>query len=204
MFHVKHHDLAPAAPLAAEYHRHLDDVQMAALGRFSDWLVEEALPAGGIGPNEIPNLVDRHVLDSLTYLQPLIDLEVTSLLDVGSGVGLPGIPLAIALPATDVVLLDRSGRRRRLAQRAVRVLGLDNVTVRQQDIATVEPGWSVVTARASLPASRLLPHLQRLAPRVGVVSGSVQTDLVVQGYRTQKIDSRYLDSARWLLIMEGS
>jgi 16S rRNA (guanine527-N7)-methyltransferase len=204
MFHVKHHDLSSAAGLAAEFGRALDAGQIAVMARFTDWLLAEALPAGGIGPNEAGSVVDRHVLDALTYLDPLTGRSVPALLDIGSGAGLPGIPLAITLPDTAVVLLDRAGRRCQLARRAVRVLGLENVEIVQGDVRDVAPEWSVVTARAALPAATLLPHLRRIAPQVGIVGGSALEPVAADGYRTRKIISRYLESPRWLLIMEES
>ncbi len=204
MFHVKHLDLGAVADMAADFGRILDPDQVDLMTRFADWLTDEALPAGGIGPNEAASLLDRHLLDSITYLEPIKGLAVPSLLDIGSGAGLPGIPLAITLPETHVLLLDRSGRRCQLAERAVRILGLDNVEIVQGDVRDAVSGWSVVTARASLPAPALLPHLRRIAPTVGIVGGSTREPVSVVGYSTREIASRYLESPRWLLIMEES
>ena len=204
MFHVKHLDVGAVSGLAAGFGRILDPHQVELMVRFADWLTNEALPAGGIGPNEADSLVDRHLLDSLAYLEPIKGLAVPSLLDVGSGAGLPGIPLAITLPDTHVALLDRSGRRCQLAQRAVRILGIDNVEVVQGDVRDAVSGWSVVTARASLPPAALLPHLRRIAPTMAIVGGSTRDPVSATGYSTREIASRYLESPRWLLIMEES
>jgi 16S rRNA (guanine527-N7)-methyltransferase len=180
----------------------LDRTQLELLDGYATWLADEAVAAGGIGPNESGTLLDRHVLDSLAFLAPLDGLP-RSLIDVGSGVGLPGIPLAIAMPATEVVLIDRSGRRCRLLKRVVRVLGLENVEIVQADVSEVVRSVDVVVSRASLPPAELRPHLLRLAD-LGIVAGSTRSEPEIAGYQPMKIVSRYLESPRWLLIMRPS
>ena len=199
-FHVEH--LEPIRLLASEFGVILDDAQLRALDRYATWLVAEATMAGGIGPNEADTVIDRHLLDSLSFLAPL-DSPPGSLLDVGSGVGLPGIPLAIALPETDVVLVDRSGRRCTLLNRAIRVLDLENAEVVQADVSEVRRWADVVVSRASLPPSELLPHLRRLT-NLGIVAGSTRSEPRLEGYQAMKIESRYLEIPRWLLIMRQS
>ena len=74
-----------------------------------------------------PNaVVARHVLDSLSIL-PWVDSG--PVLDVGTGAGLPGIPLAIARPAMDFCLIDSSGKKTRFLRQAVSELGLPNVEI---------------------------------------------------------------------------
>ena len=84
------------------------------------------------------------------------------------------------------------------------MLDLHNVAVRQADISEERTHADVVVSRASLPPEQLLPHLQRLAGRTAVVGGSTTGALEAPGYTTVKIESRYLDSPRWLLIMQQS
>ena len=180
----------------------LDESQQRALDRYATWLLDEATLAGGIGPNEAYTVVDRHQLDTLSFLAPL-DGTPGSLLDIGTGVGLPGIPLAVALPETDVVLVDRSGRRCTLLNRAIRVLDLENVEVVQADVSEFERWVDVAVSRASLPPSELLPHLRRLTS-LGIVAGSTRSEPTLEGYQAMKIESRYLETPRWLLIMRQS
>lgn len=191
------------ALLSSDFGFPLDTDQLESLGQYRDWLETEAFAAGGIGPNEAPHLMERHIADALTWLQPL-DRAPSTLLDIGSGVGLPGIPLAIALPETSVTLLDRSGRRCGLLRRALRMLDLQNATVVEQDVANAITQVEVVVSRASLPPAQLRPHLERLAGRLAIVGGSTAGPREVPGYSTAKIESRYLDSPRWVLIMRQS
>lgn len=199
-FHVEHFERMRL--LASEFGVILDDTQLRALDRYAAWLLDEATLAGGIGPNEADTVIDRHLLDSLSFLAPL-HRTPASLLDVGSGVGLPGIPLAVALPKTEVVLVDRSGRRCRLLNRAIRVLDLENAEVVQAAISEVQRWVDVAVSRASLPPSELLPHLRRLT-NLGIVAGSTRTEPTFEGYEAMKIESRYLEIPRWLLIMRQS
>lgn len=109
-------------------------------------------------------MVTKHLLDSLSILP---ELPSGSLLDVGSGAGLPGIPLAIAEPERPVTLLDTNGKKTRFLTQAVTELGLANVKVvqsRVEDYRTAFP-FCVVTTRAfSTLADMLEGSRHLLAP----------------------------------------
>ena len=113
---------------------------------YAGWLVDEGVRVGGIGPNEVERIWDRHVLDSLVFGYAS---DAGSILDVGSGVGLPGIPLAMALPHVHLTLLDRSGRRVDALGRLAAMFSLD-VTIVQGDVAGVQARFDRVVLRASL------------------------------------------------------
>ena len=106
-------------------------------------------------------MISRHLLDSLSVLPRLCGQRVA---DVGSGPGLPGIPLAIADPDSQFVLLDSNGKKTRFAAHAARRLELANVTVvksRVEDYAD-EVGFDTVISRAFARVSdfvRLAGHL---------------------------------------------
>lgn len=92
-------------------------------------------------------MVDRHVLDSLSVL-PYVGSG--RLLDVGSGAGLPGIPLALVSPALDVVLLDSNGKKTRFLKQVRLELGIPNIAVvhsRLEDYRPESP-FDVVISRA--------------------------------------------------------
>lgn len=93
-------------------------------------------------------MVSRHLLDSLTLL-PALD-GIADLADLGSGAGLPGIPLAIARSDLRITLVESNGKKARFLREAVRQLGLDNVRVLASRIEQVdEPGrHAAITARA--------------------------------------------------------
>jgi 16S rRNA (guanine527-N7)-methyltransferase len=136
--------------------------QRRLLSRYQQWLLDEAMPAGGIGPGEAPRLFDRHIGDALAFLR-LIDEDASTLIDVGSGVGLPAIPIAIARPSLAVTLLDRSERRTGLSARALRILGIGNVDIRTMDATEIEGVFDITTFRAALRIEDAALAYQRLA-----------------------------------------
>lgn len=178
--------------------------QEAALRNYRNWLREEAIPAGGLGPDERGRLETRHVADSLLFYSGWPRSEPPARLwDLGSGVGLPGIPLAVLLPETEVTLVDRSGRRVDLARRAVRVLDLGNVTVKRGDIENLEGKAPMLVSRASISPDRLQPLMKRhVEPGgVAVVGGSWVGPPETLGWEVQEIPPDLLDRTVWLLIM---
>ncbi|MBL6734939.1 MAG: 16S rRNA (guanine(527)-N(7))-methyltransferase RsmG [Shewanellaceae bacterium] len=103
----------------------------------------------------------RHVMDSLV-VAPHLDGQY--ILDVGSGPGLPGIPLAIMFPEKQFVLLDSLGKRIRFQRQAVLELGLVNVTSVQERVEAFQPAnkFDVVMSRAFASLKKMLTLCQHL------------------------------------------
>ncbi len=148
--------------------------QQRQLVRYHGWLESEAIPAGGVGPNEAPRLWQRHIADSLTFGIALPDAETVA--DIGSGAGLPGVPLAIVYPHLDFTLVDRSGRRCDLIRRAIAILRVENCNVVHSDVRTVDKRFDAVVSRAAIPLEDLMIHVKRLLiPQGCAVLGLSQT-----------------------------
>jgi 16S rRNA (guanine527-N7)-methyltransferase len=145
----------------------LTDEQLETLEAYAEWLIREAIPAGGLGPREAGRIWGRHIADSVAFSAAWAAAPA-EILDVGTGVGLPGIPLAILWPDTEVTVLDRGGRRIRLLTRAVRILGLENVRVAQGDVFDVADEWSGLVFRGSVKA----PEAVGLAGRLLGIPGT--------------------------------
>jgi 16S rRNA (guanine527-N7)-methyltransferase len=142
--------------------RSLSSTQAALLSRYAEWLRREAIPAGGLGPREGGRIWSRHLGDSLLFAGAWRGDPPGEILDVGSGVGLPGIPLSVLWPQTRVTLLDRGGRRVRLLYRVVGMLGLGNVVIAQGDALAVADEWEGIVVRGALRAPEVVGLSARL------------------------------------------
>ena len=100
----------------------------------------------------IPDMISGHLLDSLA-VRPF--LSGTNIIDIGTGAGFPGLPLAIAEPGRTFTLLDSNGKKINFVQHIVTTLGLENVTpvkARSENYASSEPFDTVIArALASIP-----------------------------------------------------
>jgi len=90
-------------------------------------------------------MVTRHLLDSLAVAP---HVRGATLADLGSGAGLPGVPLAIAAPERQVTLVDSNGKKTRFLRAAARELGLSNVNVVESRVEAVTGSFDCITARA--------------------------------------------------------
>jgi 16S rRNA (guanine527-N7)-methyltransferase len=116
-----------------------------------------------ISDGDRPLVYTRHVLDSLNPLS-MFTAPPASALDVGSGAGFPGIPLAIVWPGTTVVLLESREKKAGFLERAARELGLRNVRVVCGRLEDGGSNWRVEPVRSVfIRAVGDLPHLLRHA-----------------------------------------
>ncbi|HVL86191.1 MAG TPA: 16S rRNA (guanine(527)-N(7))-methyltransferase RsmG [Pseudonocardia sp.] len=125
--------------------------------RFVGHLVTSGVERGLLGPREAPRIWDRHVLNCAVVAE-LVPPDAR-VVDVGSGAGLPGIPLALARPDVDVVLLEPLARRVEWLTEVIEDLGLAvSVERGRAEDTRVRRRWEgadVVTARAVAPLARL-------------------------------------------------
>jgi 16S rRNA (guanine527-N7)-methyltransferase len=137
--------------------------------QYAELLVGPGVERGLVGPAEAARIWDRHLLNCAVVAE-LVPVPC-SLVDLGSGAGLPGIVLAMLMPAADVTLLEPMARRAQFLEECVSLLGLSNAAVRRgraEDMAgQVEA--DVVTARAVAPMDRLAGMAARLARPGGLV-----------------------------------
>lgn len=142
---------------------------MAAAERYAELLATEGVLRGLIGPREAPRLWDRHLLNC-AVLGELIG-QGSSVCDIGSGAGLPGIVLAIARPDLTVTLVEPLLRRTKFLDEVVADLGLSNVEVvrGRADALHGSRTFDVVTSRAVAPLSRLLEWSMPLVAPTGAL-----------------------------------
>lgn len=110
-------------------------------------------------------MVSRHLVDSLAIL-PYVQGQ--SLADLGTGPGLPGIPLALARPELQVLLVDSNGKKVRFLREAIRSLKLENVRAVQSRVEDVEGQFDCVTARAFASLEDMLAWGGHLLTKDGI------------------------------------
>lgn len=122
---------------------------------YHESLATDATTRGFIGPREKPRLWDRHLYNCAVIGEAIP--EGARVIDIGSGAGLPGIPLAIARPDLQVTLLEPLLKRSNYLAEITEKLGLDNVTVirdRAENLGK-DTQFDVVTSRAVAPLAKL-------------------------------------------------
>lgn len=131
-----------------------------------------------VSKGDLDHLVTRHLLDSLA-IQPY--LKPGALLDVGSGAGFPGLPLAVMEPGRPVILLDSAGKKTRFLRHVVRTLGLQNIEVVHSRVERFSPGHEF-----SNISSRAFSTLAGFAEAVRHVAGADTRLLAMKGKRPQQ------------------
>jgi 16S rRNA (guanine527-N7)-methyltransferase len=158
VFHVKHEGwefaaeqlgFGPLSPSAA-----------AQLDRFCALLEQRAAPMGMIARGDVPILRERHVLDSLRAAPVLAG--VGSVCDIGSGAGLPGIPLAVVRPDIQLELVEVRRHRAEFLSEVVAELGLRRVEIYPRRVETLKRSYDVCLARAFGGATTVWQQASRL------------------------------------------
>lgn len=161
MFHVERDlggttalpaELEPPATAATVFGDRLDLAR-----RYCAALATAGVERGLIGPREVPRLWDRHILNCAVIGELIA--EGASVVDIGSGAGLPGIPLAIARPDLRITLVEPLLRRTIFLSEFIEAAGLDVTVVRgraeQSGVMKEAGGADVVTSRAVAPLGKL-------------------------------------------------
>jgi 16S rRNA (guanine527-N7)-methyltransferase len=181
-----HDDPTPLVDGAAALGISLDDAQLDQFRRFRDLLLDANTRVNLTAITDPAEVVTRHFLDSLTCLLAVAPEQCARpwrLLDIGSGAGFPGIPLAIALPNWRVTSLEATGKKARFQQEAVAALGLENVTVfigRAEEFARKPEHrgrYDLVAARAVAALPTLLEYCCPFARVGGQVIAPKKGDL---------------------------
>ncbi|MGH3949309.1 MAG: 16S rRNA (guanine(527)-N(7))-methyltransferase RsmG [Pseudonocardiaceae bacterium] len=167
---------------------------LAAATAFVELLRVHGAERGLIGPRELDRLWDRHVLNS-AVLAELVPVGAR-VVDIGSGGGFPGIPLAIARPDLHVTLVEPMARRVDWLNEVVQTLGLPNTAIvrgraEERAVRDMVDGADVVTARAVAPLAKLAAWCLPLARPGGVL-------LALKGMSAQDEVDRDRDALRRL------
>ncbi len=181
--------------------------QLARLHGYADLLVRWNATTNLVSRRDEPRVLSRHVLDSLSLAPSLV---MSRILDVGTGAGLPGVPLAIACPQAHFVLLDRSERRLGFVRHALAELEVSNAEVCAADVAVyeAEPLFDTVVSRAVAAPARLWPMVRRLLAAGGAALFQCGDPNTLETPAMAKVESKQLripglDVPHWMMRIEA-
>lgn len=146
----------------SQYFPELSETQALQFEKALDLYPEWNDKINVISRKDIENLEVNHILHSLGIIKFVKFTPDTRVLDLGTGGGLPGIPLAIFYPEVHFHLIDRIGKKLKVAQDIANQLGLSNVTIQHGDVKEVKGKFDFVVSRAVMPLNDLVPLVKRL------------------------------------------
>ena len=155
---------------------------------FAQKLANDSDDLGLLGPRELDKLWSRHILNSAVVAETVKAGDLVA--DVGSGAGLPGIPMAIALPEAHFVLIEPMERRSTWMLEVIQELGLNNIEVRRARAEEVlDQKFDIVTARAVAALDKLLRltvHLFKPGGSLIALKGSKAAEEIEAARKLQK------------------
>jgi 16S rRNA (guanine527-N7)-methyltransferase len=183
-----------------------DDGDLERLGRYLALLLEANRHFNLTAVKDADEAWMKHIYDSLTLL-PFVSAEARTVIDLGSGGGLPGMPLAIALPQIQFTLLEATGKKARFLQQTAAALGLSNVAVINDRAETLgrdrehhREHYDIVTARAvgRLPVLvELAVPLLRIGGHLLAIKGARAAEEIDEAKEAMhRLHSRVLDTHR--------
>ena len=149
-----------------------------------------------------PDIVGRHILDSLAGYARIRALGPASICDVGTGAGLPGIPLALVCEDVSFALNDKMGKRIGFLRNMLPVLGLsDRVTLLNMPVDEVDSKYDLLTVRAFKAFPGCLPQLFPLLNEGGSVVAYLGSDTLPEEYECVPLEYGFLKGKRHLGVI---
>ncbi|MDI1352455.1 MAG: 16S rRNA (guanine(527)-N(7))-methyltransferase RsmG, partial [bacterium] len=184
---------------------HLTHPLFAYLLLLNKWNVAYNLTA----VRDLPSMVNKHVLDSLAILSWI---KGDTILDVGTGAGLPGIPLAIARPEIHFTLLDSNGKKTRFLNEVKRQLNLKNLEIVQSRVENYQPtqGFDTVISRAFSSLEQMLHWTQHLIANKGrwlAMKGrypDTELETVTHSYRVERYLVDGIEGERCCVLIDNT
>lgn len=144
-----------------KYFPDLSDIQRQQLAMLGPLYSEWNEKINVISRKDISNLYERHILHSAAIAKFVTPAPGTAVLDLGTGGGFPGIPLAILWPQCRFHLIDRIGKKIKVASSVAQAIGLTNVTFQHGDMGECHEKFHFVVSRAVMQLSELVKLVRR-------------------------------------------
>ena len=147
--------------LITRYFPHLSDQQKEQFAALYDLYTDWNSKINVISRKDITNLYEHHVLHSLGLARFISFKDGSQVMDLGTGGGFPGIPLAILFPEVKFHLVDSIGKKIKVASEIANAIGLKNVTFRHCRAEEEKAKFDFVVSRAVMPLSDLLKIIRK-------------------------------------------
>ncbi|MBS1438396.1 MAG: 16S rRNA (guanine(527)-N(7))-methyltransferase RsmG [Bacteroides sp.] len=144
-----------------KYFPNLSEVQQQQFAALYDLYIDWNSKINVISRKDITNLYEHHVLHSLGIAKVMQFRPETTVMDLGTGGGFPGIPLAILFPETHFHLVDSIGKKVKVATEIANAIGLKNVTTRHCRVEEEKQLFDFVVSRAVMPLTDLLKIIRK-------------------------------------------
>ena len=182
----------------------LSDESVAQLGKLKALYTEWNAAINVISRKDMDAFDERHVLHSLALVKAMKFAPGSNVLDVGTGGGFPGIPLAIVCPEVNFVLCDSIGKKMKVVRAVVQALGLSNVTAHHGRAEDIKGQFDFVVSRAVTRMNRFIPWVQGKIKKqsinpwpngiLALKGGDLSEELAEVDYPTERLPiSEWLD-----------
>lgn len=147
--------------IISKYFPNLSNIQIQQFRQLGPLYADWNTKINVISRKDIDNIYEHHILHSLAIGKFITPLAGTAFLDLGTGGGFPGIPLAILWPECRFHLIDRIGKKINVARAVAEAVGLNNVTFQHGDIGECHEKFDYVVSRAVMTLDKLIPLIRK-------------------------------------------